>query len=380
MILLKKKTNEMASVGNVDLVKIYFPDTGRIRRVKCSFPQLTFGLLESKIREQVLPPNNFTTSYRDDENDLVLVDSDEEIRDAVEQLLGNSDKVLRLYVKAKESSASAVLGPQPVPEPVNPFISLGGGLGLDGLAKNFQEELVKNLSGVSEPNGAAKSFQEELMKNLCGFVEPSVEQRKNGGASSSAEQRVEVHQHIICDGCGVNPIVGDRFKCTSCPDFYFCQNCNSTKPHPHAFQKVPARNGGSGCRRQCGGYGRPRFGAMNVNRGRQEQSSKKVSPASRFVSDVTLFDGTQVLGGSSVCKIWRLRNSGETQWPESTRLIFVGGDSMNGPMDGVSVPALSPGEEVNVSVDFQVPAPAGRYVGYWRLAHYETERPNRFGQ
>ena len=44
---------------------------------------------------------------------------------------------------------------------------------------------------------------------------------------------------LRCDGCRVQPIRGQRFHCTSCPDFDFCQSCfkrNST--HRHVFKCV----------------------------------------------------------------------------------------------------------------------------------------------
>ena len=47
-----------------------------------------------------------------------------------------------------------------------------------------------------------------------------------------------VHQHVECDGCGVAPIVGVRYKCTVCKNFDFCSVCEERKPHDHAFLKI----------------------------------------------------------------------------------------------------------------------------------------------
>jgi hypothetical protein len=48
----------------------------------------------------------------------------------------------------------------------------------------------------------------------------------------------EVHKCVVCDGCGMSPIIGPRYKCTVLKDFDFCQNCEATKDHPYAFLKI----------------------------------------------------------------------------------------------------------------------------------------------
>jgi hypothetical protein len=41
-----------------------------------------------------------------------------------------------------------------------------------------------------------------------------------------------VHTNITCDGCQVKPIVGNRYKCTICPDYDLCEKCERTGSHP----------------------------------------------------------------------------------------------------------------------------------------------------
>lgn len=43
---------------------------------------------------------------------------------------------------------------------------------------------------------------------------------------------------VECDGCGVAPIVGVRYKSSVTKDFDYCANCEATKPHEHAFIKI----------------------------------------------------------------------------------------------------------------------------------------------
>jgi len=47
-----------------------------------------------------------------------------------------------------------------------------------------------------------------------------------------------VHYGVRCDGCGVKPIVGSRYKCSISHDFDFCEKCEETIEHPYAFLKI----------------------------------------------------------------------------------------------------------------------------------------------
>ena len=55
--------------------------------------------------------------------------------------------------------------------------------------------------------------------------------------SKSAPKNV-VHLHYICDGCDIGPIKGICYTCPTCKDFDFCEKCEATIPHPHAFLKL----------------------------------------------------------------------------------------------------------------------------------------------
>jgi hypothetical protein len=41
----------------------------------------------------------------------------------------------------------------------------------------------------------------------------------------------QIHYGVKCDGCGTLPIIGDRYKCSECKDFDYCEKCESEKDH-----------------------------------------------------------------------------------------------------------------------------------------------------
>ena len=54
------------------------------------------------------------------------------------------------------------------------------------------------------------------------------------------KKRDAIHFHFLCDGCKMNPIRGNRYKCKKCPDFDFCENCyqKEKEKHGHEFIKI----------------------------------------------------------------------------------------------------------------------------------------------
>jgi len=54
------------------------------------------------------------------------------------------------------------------------------------------------------------------------------------------ESQSIVHEHVCCDGCGVKPLQGIRYKCAVCPDFDFCEKCEKSRSHhsEHPFLKI----------------------------------------------------------------------------------------------------------------------------------------------
>lgn len=56
----------------------------------------------------------------------------------------------------------------------------------------------------------------------------------------AAEKSLVSHKSVRCDGCNMFPVVGNRFKCSVCQNFDFCENCESAGKHDstHPFLKI----------------------------------------------------------------------------------------------------------------------------------------------
>lgn len=89
-----------------------------------------------------------------------------------------------------------------------------------------------------------------------------------------------------------------------------------------------------------------------------------------YVADVTVPDGTIIEPGTPFTKTWRLRNTGNAPWDETTSLTLAVGEAMGAP-EAVPVPATAPGETADVSVPMVAPAAVGEHSAAWRLCRAE---------
>jgi hypothetical protein len=84
-----------------------------------------------------------------------------------------------------------------------------------------------------------------------------------------------------------------------------------------------------------------------------------------FVKDVSIPDGTVFTPGATFTKTWRLKNAGTCTW-SGYSLVFDTGDVMGG-TSPTPIGTVSPGQEVDLSINFTAPTTNGSYRGYWRI-------------
>ena len=52
-------------------------------------------------------------------------------------------------------------------------------------------------------------------------------------------QQLDRHEGVMCDGCGMNPLQGIRWKCQTCPDHDVCTWCKGNADSAgHAFMQM----------------------------------------------------------------------------------------------------------------------------------------------
>jgi len=103
---------------------------------------------------------------------------------------------------------------------------------LEAMREKILAKLMKKTEKLLSKNGK-KSCDKKEKK------EPK-EKKDKKEKKEVKESKEVVHFRVQCDGCGVAPITGTRYKCSVCDDFDYCENCETTyqDSHRHPFLKI----------------------------------------------------------------------------------------------------------------------------------------------
>lgn len=193
--------------------------------------------------------------------------------------------------------------------------------------------------------------------------------------SHNQAMRGMFHKGVRCDGCGVYPITGSRFKSKVKENYDLCIICFNEMGNKADYIRMD----------------RPESALAGPRRTNEHTKKIQTIPPclnrrarpkldSRFILDVNIIDGTMMAPSTAFTKIWRMRNNGTSVWPKGTELVWIGGDEfcdstavkLEAPEDGVPV-----GNEIDIAVDFRAPQLPGRYISHWRMA---SPSGHEFGQ
>lgn len=87
----------------------------------------------------------------------------------------------------------------------------------------------------------------------------------------------------------------------------------------------------------------------------------------KFVTDVTVTDGTTFSPGENFTKTWRVQNVGTCTWTADYALVFDTGERMSGSSPQLLMGSIAPGNTVDVSVNLIAPGTPGNYVSNWQI-------------
>ncbi|XWS47643.1 hypothetical protein CRYUN_Cryun13aG0001700 [Craigia yunnanensis] len=191
------------------------------------------------------------------------------------------------------------------------------------------------------------------------------------------------HKGIQCDGCGVLPVTGPRFKSKIKDDYDLCSICFSKMGNESDYISMdrPVHYQHPWYYRASNDH-IPRVYGPALPHVLRNSVLKSVRPKlqSCFILDVNVLDGTVMVPSTPFTKIWRMRNNGTMPWFRRMQLVWIGGEKLRNamsvdieiPADGVPVDG-----ELDIAVDFTAPKLPGQYVSYWRMA---SQSGIKFGQ
>jgi len=107
-----------------------------------------------------------------------------------------------------------------------------------------------------------------------------------------------------------------------------------------------------------------------------KMDATQICNKAQIVADVTFPNGTLVTQNTSFSKIWRLKNVGTCTWSYGYSLVLANGNGMGAIYPVIMPEIVSPGQEVEIWVNFIAPQQPGTYTGYWML---RSPQGNTFG-
>ena len=112
----------------------------------------------------------------------------------------------------------------------------------------------------------------------------------------------------------------------------------------------------------------PTVTAVPTNNPFESTPTEIICDDAKWVSDVTVPDGTEMTPGQDFVKTWKIQNTGSCTWGTGYTVIFAYGEKMSGVSEPLTS-AVAPSEEVEISVRFKAPNNTGQYSSVWRMAN-----------
>ena len=129
---------------------------------------------------------------------------------------------------------------QSKPREVHPFVSC------DGCKMN--PIVGKRFKCINKPNVdfCERCFMNKKKTQGLKFehydTEKVIKEIISETSSNSNKEGKVIHRMTSCEGCGMCPIVGERYKCTICPNFDYCGDCKQLFGNIHGHAMVEMKS------------------------------------------------------------------------------------------------------------------------------------------
>ena len=115
----------------------------------------------------------------------------------------------------------------------------------DDYSSSIKKNGITIKIDISQNSKLYKSTEENIKKenpineNSQNKNEKKEEEKKKEEKEEKKEEKA-IHVNVRCDGCQCAPIKGIRYKCTICPNFDYCEECEKklSLQHGHPFLKL----------------------------------------------------------------------------------------------------------------------------------------------
>merc|ERR1712054_264533 len=383
------------------------------------------GAVEITFKGQL--PTVYTIQYVDTDGDKVMIQNDEDYK-AMFQAAPKGSKSIKVYITAIDESEvsfrkdnSEIMSKSDFSEQYSVFKPEEKASEINSSEKTETKD--SSLSQFSNDDKVKEMVESALLNSIPSisllvkdFLAEGIPQQPK----KVEEPKNFVHHRIICDNCGMNPIVGVRYKCAISEDYDLCEKCeakvnhpypmlkikdpkyhpvqltyvfnedfNSFNPKPKVEEKMPSfydftaenfaklnKDARSNITKIFKGI--PEKLEQAINHLKPEQPKKVEEPAFnfQFVKEISTIPSKISVKDLVIYKTITIKNTGKTEWPKKTYLVpsnEIAGQKAN------LIP-LGPNKEMSAVLIIDSPREAGQYVSIWKMAHQKDGKEVFFGE
>jgi len=195
------------------------------------------------------------------------------------------------------------------------------------LKEHLEEKLKKDLNNM---------IQEEVRKS---FMNQS---NMLNSLMTNLSQSSLIKKSVICSICGKEISPGESvYHCLLCPNFYSCEKCEEANNHEHSLAK--GKRAGE----------RIEYQMKIVN---SSNAEIKIEPNAIYT------------------KVWTLKNTGKSKWPENMELKSIEGDNFK--VEISEIESILPENHCDILIKFKAPMVKRKYKQVFQL----EGRGIRFGE
>jgi len=165
-------------------------------------------------------PKNYQVQYVDDEGDKIVVSSDEELHEGFRVAVEDNRKSLRIEITGQPPADGSVVPLLAIPQPSVEVLDT---------PPMSPRELVNEAAPQTDMEAMLEREREakKALETAAKEPEPEEEEEEEESPPPWRVHETAVHKNVTCDGCGMYPIVGVRYKSSTVDDFDLCSVCEA---------------------------------------------------------------------------------------------------------------------------------------------------------
>jgi len=340
------------------ILKITYKDITKRQRTGflTNFSQLQNIILKA-FPELQSQNTDFSISYIDPDSDLILINSEADWSEAIKCVHESLTNILKITIQEKPLQSKIHIKPSTIN------------------IKNQLQEIISELAKEESRKfqDSIRILIEEELKKSIQNLQPKLEKPVTNSQI--------IHKNITCDACNIEPIIGNRYKCTECADYDLCEKCESQGIHSHhLFLKIstPEQAPISILTQPENNVFIPQISTSEIIRGvrkfgRAMCRSNLCGHASLYKKgkkNMGIIKSDKIVklaGGPNeiLCAQWKIRNESENPWPSS---LFI--DLKKGSIEFEKILISDKIESGQKEMTLNVPIKAPNSIGLHKIVLY----------